>query len=152
MGTSIVRRIVTTSCTVVVAALLLQGNVGPAAADSGRQAGPAATLGAGAGLPSARFMAAATADVGGMFPGGLAVADFTGDGRADVAVAVSSVQSGPGVVVVVGDGHGGFSGRVDTTLPDASRACDLAAGDLNGDGETDLAVSTCTSGSPRCSS
>ncbi len=120
----------------------MQADVGSAAADTNGNSGTVAPSGVPAGLASARFEAAATADVGGMFPGGLAVADFTGDGRADVAVAVSSVQSGAGVVVVVGDGHGGLAGRGDGSLRSpvgySTGPQRLTAAELGGSAATDL--------------
>src|SRR5690348_13743458 len=111
-------------------------------------AGPVAAVPAepGAGPAPARFATATTAELGGVFPGGPAVADFTGDGKPDVAVAMASFQPGSGVVVSVGNGRGDFTDRIDTALPGDANACDVAAGDLNRDGNVDLAVSTCESG------
>ena len=106
----------------------------------------AAPVGFDAVPDAARFRTAAVQDVGGLFPGGSAVADFTSDGTPDVAVAVASTQVKPGLVVAVGDGQGGFAERIDTTLPSPFHGCDIATGDLDGDDNADLAVSTCGSG------
>ncbi len=145
MATRNTRRVAPSMIGIFVASTaLLQGGVGFAfAAGHGDRTDAS---GVAAKPPPARFASAATADVGGVFPGGVAVADFTSDGRPDVAVALTSFQPGPGVVVLRGDGHGGFAQRVDTNLPGGARACDLATGDLNGDGNADLAVSACGSG------
>lgn len=70
----------------------------------------------------------------GRYPSQLAVADFTGDGRLDAAVAVGYLDR---IRLVLGDGKGGFpqtalTGRVG----DAPRQ--VVTGDLNGDGRADL--------------
>ena len=97
------------------------------------------------GLPAPRFTSASTTALPGMFPGDIAVADFTGDGKRDAAVALSSIQTTPGLVVEAGDGKGGFTRQIDTTLPGGAQACGVAAGDLDGDQFTDAAVTTCGS-------
>jgi VCBS repeat protein len=72
----------------------------------------------------------------------LAAGDFNGDGRMDIAVGVSSVQeggSGPsGVYVLFGQANGtlGAPVKIDASLNPTG----LAAGDINGDGRTDLIV------------
>ncbi len=74
-------------------------------------------------------------------PSALVAGDFEEDGNLDLAVAIErNADSSPGnsVVLLQGDGHGGFTfGRSFTVdyEPDA-----LVAGDLNGDGHLDLAV------------
>ncbi|MEM9457648.1 MAG: VCBS repeat-containing protein [Myxococcota bacterium] len=68
---------------------------------------------------------------------GLAMADFTGEGNTDVALAI---QGGAieGVALRPGDGQGGL--LMQQTTPGAmSGAVDLAAGDFDGDGNPDLA-------------
>lgn len=136
MERRLTRRAARTGLAALVAGLLLQqGDAGYGASDGTAKARPA------------KFGAAATAALGGLFPGGVTVADFTGDGRPDVAAAVASVQPVPGVVVVAGNGQGGFTDRVSTSLPGDLGGCDIATGDLDGDGDADLAVSACGSGS-----
>jgi len=95
---------------------------------------------------TATFDAAIAAEVGGLFPRTPLSADFTGDDIPDIAVSVSSTQQVPGLAILVGDGRGGLTDLLQTTLPGNARACDLAAGDLDRNGTMDLAVATCESG------
>jgi hypothetical protein len=73
-------------------------------------------------------------------PASLAVGDFNGDGLPDVAVGMAPRQgaSGGGVYVLLGqsDGTLGPPVMIDASLNPTS----LAAGDLNGDGRTDLVI------------
>jgi len=67
--------------------------------------------------------------------GDLAAADFDGDGRCDLAVALSSPDR---VSIFRGGAGGSFPLASNTPLPSYPIA--VAAGDLNADGSTDLAV------------
>lgn len=68
----------------------------------------------------------------------VAVADFNGDGRADVAVATSTT-GGTGLAVMRGRGDGTFV--LFTTIP-GIKAVGVIAADLDGDGDADVAALT----------
>jgi hypothetical protein len=75
--------------------------------------------------------------------GGIAAGDFNGDGKADLATVVFAVCTTtclPGdVSVLIGNGDGTFQTPVDYTV--GLQPEYVAAGDFNGDGKPDLAVS-----------
>ena len=85
-------------------------------------------LGLGDGTFGASHSAAVTT-----FTNGLTVAEFTGDGKADVALA-----NGVRAVLVPGDGAGGFGPA--TYFEAGIFPQTTASGDFNGDGKTDLVV------------
>jgi len=76
----------------------------------------------------------------GFNPGYVVVADFNGDGKADLAVA-SDVSAGS-LCVLLGNGDGTFQAPLTYTgfFPSS-----LAVGDFNGDGKADLAMSNAPS-------
>lgn len=81
------------------------------------------------------FTAVATSPTVGLYPDGIAVGDFNGDGKPDLAV--NSVDQGE-VVLLLGNGDGTFlPGQVLNTLTSPQS---IATADLNGDGIADLAV------------
>ncbi len=72
--------------------------------------------------------------------GGVALGDFDGDGDRDLAYTVAPT-SGPGAIGVrANNGAGAFG--AETRLPTNEQPQNLAAGDLNGDGRTDLVTVT----------
>jgi hypothetical protein len=75
----------------------------------------------------------------GSVPVFVAVGDFNGDGKPDLAVVNGSVT------VLLGDGSGGFSAAPGSPVPAGNYPNFVAVGDLNGDGIPDLAV-TCQEG------
>jgi len=71
----------------------------------------------------------------GTAPAAIAVGDFNGDGKADMAVA----NRGSGdVSILLGNGDGTFQAAVNFTAGNSPNA--IAVGDFNGDGKLDLAV------------
>jgi uncharacterized membrane protein YgcG len=69
-------------------------------------------------------------------PGGIAVGDFNGDGRDDMAVVSQGFAGSVGVFLSNADGS--FGARADYSA--GANPVDAAAGDLNGDGKADLVV------------
>jgi hypothetical protein len=78
----------------------------------------------------------------GIGPQCFSMADFNGDGHLDMSVVNSSSQHLRGVVgILLGDGHGHFSGDVvKTTYPTEFAPWATDAADFDGDGHVDLAV------------
>ena len=67
------------------------------------------------------------------------MADFDGDGRLDIALAIGRHWPG-GNRILFGDGEGGFA-RVDSLLAPSDRTYSISAVDMDGDGDIDLVVS-----------
>jgi len=77
--------------------------------------------------------------------GAMAIGDFTGDGKPDLAF--FSVVNGTGFIgTLVNDGSGGFTGEVGCSLAAQGRVS-LAVGDFNNDGRLDVAVAIGTGSS-----
>ncbi len=72
----------------------------------------------------------------GSYPSSVAVGDFNGDGKPDLAVAIPSSNH---VLVLQGIGNGTFQAAL--AFGAGSRPASMAVGDFNGDGKPDLAVS-----------
>ncbi|HEV8200046.1 MAG TPA: VCBS repeat-containing protein [Candidatus Polarisedimenticolia bacterium] len=77
-------------------------------------------------------------------PSALAIGDFNGDGRLDVATTNRGARDAfgicfpPSISVLAGDGHGHFTTFADLQVPDLPD--DVVAGDFNEDGRVDFAV------------
>src|SRR2546421_135048 len=90
-------------------------------------------------LAAATFVSAPDVGVGST-PFSVAVGDFNGDGKADLAVANDSSDT---VSVRLGDGAGGFTAAPDVGV--GRQPYSVAVGDFNGDAKADLAVSNFSS-------
>lgn len=84
------------------------------------------------------------------FPTAVATGDFNGDGHPDLAVANSPSNSAgqgqDGLTVLLGDGSGGYHTIGSAPVTTGAAPTQLAAGDLDGDSDDDIAVSNMNSG------
>ena len=72
----------------------------------------------------------------GTAPSAVELADFNRDGKLDAAVANSESKN---VTILLGDGAGGFKPSTGSPFPAGNDPNDLAIGDINNDGNLDLA-------------
>src|SRR2546430_9467732 len=94
---------------------------------------------AGDGCPAPGFAVARTFETG-FYPSCVVVADFNGDGKSDLALAIDS-----GIAVLLGNGDGTFQAAVSYRAGSGttgSGASYLTSGGCNGDGKLDFAVAT----------
>jgi uncharacterized repeat protein (TIGR01451 family) len=85
---------------------------------------------------------AVTTYPGGQYPSCIAVGDFNGDGKTDLAL---SNYNGSTVSVMLGNGNGGF-GPPTAYSTGGTDDYSVAVGDFNGDGKEDLAVANYANG------
>jgi hypothetical protein len=86
------------------------------------------------------FQATTPISLGTLSPSSIVAGEFTGDGRADIAIAGSDSSSGENEVeVLLSNGHGTFQATAPTDLGALSPSA-LAAADFTGNGHIDLAV------------
>jgi uncharacterized repeat protein (TIGR01451 family) len=91
-------------------------------------------LGSPSSFAKSDFAAARSYPVG-TSPAGIAVGDFNGDGKADIAVANTGSSN---VSILLGNGDGTFQPAVNFSAGNSPSA--IAVGDFNGDGKLDLAA------------
>ena len=91
------------------------------------------------GAATPRFSDARSIPLGETFAGALALGDLNGDGRLDAVVAGSNLDS-QSILVLFGDGSGGFGAPATVPLPVSGGFSpqQLLVGDLNRDGLADL--------------
>jgi len=91
-----------------------------------------------------RFTAAPSSPFpAGSQPDSVAVGDFNGDGKLDLAIANYNSNN---VTVLLGDGTGGFTAAPGSPFPAGTQPYSVAVGDFNGDGKPDLAIANVASG------
>src|SRR5207247_3960170 len=77
----------------------------------------------------------------GAYPASIAVGDFNGDGKADLAVANHVSHD---VTILLGNGDGSFNPAPGSPVPAGYFPAAVVVSDFNGDGKPDLAVANFT--------
>ncbi len=92
---------------------------------------------------SGNFSAAATSpETAGTSPFSVAVGDFNGDGKPDLATANGGSDN---VTILLGDGSGNFTAAATSPETAGDGPISVAVGDFNGDGKPDLATGNANS-------
>jgi len=103
-------------------------------------------LGYGRGAFNAAGVLQNVVGVTGEFASGLAVGDFNADGKLDVVMSSTGTAVIPasGVVVSLGNGEGTFTPASGSPISLGKSLSAIVAGDFNGDGKLDIAVTDAT--------
>jgi hypothetical protein len=105
-------------------------------------------FGTGSGVSGSGLFLPALSFAAGPSPVSVAVGDFNGDSRPDLAVADAGFHSDPplpgNVAILLGNGAGTFSGA--TNFANGTFPQQVAVGDFNGDGRPDLAAANESAG------
>ncbi len=116
------------------------------------QACQTSTVGVSLGNGDGTFQPAVAYNSGGIYPDGVAIADISGDGKADLVVANSStsttINQGD-VGVLIGNGDGTFQPVVAYSASEFGAAA-IKVADFDGDGKPDVVVVNCSAISGNC--
>jgi hypothetical protein len=91
------------------------------------------------GTADGTFTQTATSPTTGVDPDGVAVGDFNGDGKLDLAVTTGGFSGNDSLTVLLGNGDGTFT-PVASNLSVGEEPQPISVANFNGDGKADLAV------------